>query len=86
VNGVANYRLLVMVDTAGKPLVIADPARAPKGMAYSIASKEGHEVYEISVDRELLRLPRGTMIKAVRDQLKDPGQRQTHKIQIRRKP
>jgi uncharacterized circularly permuted ATP-grasp superfamily protein len=81
-----NYTLLVMVDAAGKPLVIADPARAPKGMSYSIASREGHAVYEISVAREVMRLPRDTMIKAVRDQLKDPGQRRPHKIQIRRKP
>jgi hypothetical protein len=83
---VATYRLLVMVDAAGKPLVIADPARAPKGMGYSIGSNAGHEVYELSVDRELMRLPRDTLIKAVRDQLKDPSQRRPHKIQVRRKP
>jgi hypothetical protein len=83
---VANYTLLVMVDAAGRPLVIADPARAPQGMAYSIASKRGHEVFEISADQDLMRLPRDTMIKAVEDRLRDPSHRRPHKIQVRRKP
>jgi uncharacterized circularly permuted ATP-grasp superfamily protein len=83
---VANYRLLVMVDAAGKPLVIADPARVPQGMSYAIASREGYETYEISVAQELMRLPRDAMVAAVRDRLKDPTQRRPHRLQIRGKP
>ena len=73
----SNHTLIVVLGAKGNIAAVADPSRAPDGMAYSIAAKSEHLVYEVQTPENLMQLPHTEMKRLIKEQI-DAGACKPH--------
>jgi hypothetical protein len=73
----SNYTLIVVLGANGNIAAVADPSKAPDGMAYSIAAKTEHLAYEVQTPENLMQLPHVEMKRFIKEQI-DAGACKPH--------
>lgn len=77
-----NHTFFVVLDSNGSVVAVANASKAPKGMAYSIASKTGHSVLEVDAPENLMRQAHGEMKRVLREHI-DAGACRPHARQMK---
>lgn len=67
----------VVLDSNGRIVAVADPTKAPKGMSYSIATKQEYSVLEVDAPEDLMRQAHGEMKRMIKERI-DAGASRPH--------
>jgi hypothetical protein len=82
----SNQTLLVVVNANGGIIAVADPARVPHGMSFTIASNKPHAVHEVHVPDGLMQRPHPEMKRIILERIKAPGMCKPHIARRKKSP